>query len=535
MNKNTAKRIFLILPAQKFVNYYGQTELSKILGKKKFMLPLSMPMLAAITPPQYDVRIIDEEMEKIPFDDLPDLVGISALATTALRAYELGDFYRSKGVKVVIGGPYVSFMTDEAKKHADSLIIGEAEGQWEKCLEDFENGCMKPLYETYAFCDFKNVPPARWDLVNTREVFQLGMQLSRGCPYRCEFCLVTKLFGNKMRYRELDNIVNEIRNLPLKKVMFVDDNLTANKRYARELLQALKPLKISWACMSSIELAKDENLLKEMNDAGCFNILIGFESLNAGSLNETNKKQNRDAEIYEDAIRKIHSNGIHITASFIIGFDTDTPAEFDKLYDFTQRTGLSYINFNILGAPHGTELYNRLRSEGRVYDNNPDMMGGLFPCIHYYKMGQIELFDHYLVTIKKMYSFESVYHKAKILFGEGNFTKAYNDGTPPASFKAKMVFRLLHEFLFKTKPYKRKLFRYILSLIFKKRVAIDMGLSYLLSMISYNRHIEQLNNEADIYREMIRKYDIGPWEKVSEEKREELRNKNKRSDQQSGG
>ena len=115
------KRIFLILPAQKYVNYYGQTELSKMLGKKKFMLPLSMPMIAAITPQQYEVRILDEEMEKIPLNDLPDVVGISALATTATRAYELGDFYRSKGVKVIIGGPYVSFMTEEAEKHANWL------------------------------------------------------------------------------------------------------------------------------------------------------------------------------------------------------------------------------------------------------------------------------------------------------------------------------------------------------------------------------------------------------------------------------
>ena len=515
------KRIFLILPAQKYVNYYGQTELSKMLGKKKFMLPLSMPMIAAITPPQYDVRILDEEMEKIDLNDLPDLVGISALATTAMRAYELGDWYRSRGVKVVIGGPYVSFMTTEAEKHADSLVIGEAEGLWEECLQDFEKGSLKPIYQTNGYCEFKHIPPARWDLVNMKEVFQIGMQLSRGCPYRCEFCLVTKLFGNKMRYRDIDNVVQEIKSLPVKKILFVDDNLTANKRHARKLMDAFKPLNISWGCMSSIEVANDDSFLKEMNDSGCFNILIGFESLNAGSLNETHKKQNRDAEIYEDAIKKIHSHGIHITASFIIGFDTDTPAEFDRLYEFTQRTGLSYINFNILGAPHGTELYRRLKAEGRVYDNNPDMMGGLFPCIHYYKMGQIELFDHYLRTLAKMFSFQSVYHKAQIMFSGGNFHKPYNDGDPGFSFKARMVLKLLKEYLFIPAPYKRKLFHYILRLIFKKKLAIDMGLSYLLSMISYNRHIGYLNRDAEMYRRLIRQYDKGPWEKVLEDRRKQ--------------
>ncbi len=519
------KRIFLILPGQRFVNYYGQTELSKMLGKKKFMLPLSMPMLASITPPEYEVSILDEEMQAINLNDLPDLVGMSALATTAMRAYELGDYYRSKGVKVVIGGPYVSFMTEEAEKHADSLVIGEAEGLWQQCLQDFEQGTLKPIYQTREFCEFKQIPPPRWDLVNMKEVFQVGMQISRGCPYRCEFCLVTKLFGQKMRYRDLDNVVAEIKSLPIRKLLFVDDNLTANKRRAHEMMQAFKPLKISWGCMSSIEIARDEELLREMNEAGCFNILIGFESLNAGSLNETHKKQNRDAVIYEDAIKTIHSHGIHITSSFIIGFDTDTPAEFERLYEFTQRTGLSYINFNILGAPHGTELYHRLKVEGRVYKNNPDMMGGLFPCIHYNKMGQIELFDQYLLTLKKMFSFESIYHKAHVLFGEGHFTRPYNDGDPGAAFKAKMVFKLLKEYLFITAPFKRKLFHYILKLIRRKKLSIDMGLSYLLSMISYNRHIGQLNRDAEMYRSLIRPYDIGPWEKVSEEKKEELRAK----------
>ncbi|MEI6124610.1 MAG: radical SAM protein [Bacteroidota bacterium] len=520
------KLIFLILPGQKYVNYYGQTELSKMLGKKKFMLPLSMPMIAAITPDCYDVRIIDEELEKLPTKQLPDLVAISALATTATRAYAIGDYYRLLGIKVIIGGPYVSFMTDEARYHADSLVIGEAENLWPECLHDFENNELKPIYETTDYCDFKHTKPARWDLVNMKEVFQVGMQISRGCPYKCEFCLVTKLFGNKMRYREITNVVEEIKTLPVNKILFVDDNLTANKRYAHELMQAFKPLRISWGCMASIELAKDHDLLKAMNDAGCFNILVGFESLNAGSLNETHKKQNRDAVIYEEAIRTIHSHGIHITASFVIGFDNDTPEEFNRLYEFTQRNGLCFINFNILGAPHGTELYNRLRTEGRVYENNPDMMGGLFPCIHYNKMGQIELFNMYLNTLARMYSFKSILQKARILFGNEHFTKPYNDGSPGLKFILRTLWKLLKEYLFIGSPSKRKLFNYIIKLIWQKKLATDMGLSFLLSMISYNRHIAQLNRDSEMYRTLIRQYDIGPWEKLPEQMKRELAEKN---------
>jgi radical SAM superfamily enzyme YgiQ (UPF0313 family) len=513
------KKIFLVLPGQKYVNYYGQTELCKMMGKKKFMLSLSMPMIAAITPPEYDIRIIDEELESLP-KEIPDLVGMSTLATTAKRAYEIGDWYRSQGVKVIIGGPYVSFMPDEAINHADAVVIGEAEGVWQQCLKDFEQGTLQKLYDNHEFCDFKEIPPPRWDLVNMKKVFQVGIQVSRGCPYKCEFCLVTSLFGNKMRYRDIANVVQEIKSLPVRKMLFVDDNLTANKRYAHDLMKELVPLKISWGCMSSIEIAKEDELLTEMNNAGCFNILIGFESLNAGSLFETKKKHNRDALIYEDAIKKIHSHGIYITASFVIGFDNDTPEEFDRLYEFTQRTGLSYINFNILGAPYGSELQKRLTSEGRMYEIDTDMMGGLFPCIHYYKMSQIELFDKYLETLSKMYSFESVYEKAKILFPEGHFIRPYNDGNPSFSFKAKLVFKLLKEFIFTNEPCKRKFYLYIVSLIRQKKLAIDMGLAHLLSMTSYHNHIKQLNKDAEFYRQMIRKYDKGPWEKVIENRDE---------------
>jgi len=510
---HSTKRIFLVMPGQKYVNYYGQTELCKMMGKKKFMVSLALPMIAAITPPEYQVRIIDEELEPLP-EEIPEIVGISTLATTAKRAYEIGDWYRSKGATVIIGGPYVSFMTDEAIRHADAVVVGEAEGAWQKCLQDFEQGALQKIYNSGEYVDFKEIPIPRWDLVDMKKVFQVGIQVSRGCPYKCEFCLVTNLFGHKMRYREISNVVEEIKSLPVKKMLFVDDNLTANKRYAHDLMKALAPLKISWGCMSSIEIAREEELLTAMNNAGCFNILIGFESLNAGSLFETKKKQNRDALIYEEAIKKIHSHGIHITASFVIGFDNDTAKEFDHLYEFTQRTGLSYVNFNILGAPYGSELQKRLTAEGRMYNIDTDMMGGLFPCIHYYKMSQIDLFDKYLETLTKIYSFESLYKKASVLFGDGYFRKPYNDGKPGAGFVIRLLAKLFKEYAFKPEPYKRKFYNYMISLILRKKVATDMGFSHILSMTSYHNHIKKIIGDADTYRQMIKKYDIGPWEKV---------------------
>jgi radical SAM superfamily enzyme YgiQ (UPF0313 family) len=508
--------LFLINPRQKYVNYYAQTELSRIMGVKKFMIPLAIPMVAALVPPDFDIRIIDEDSDPLPEELLPDIVGISTLASTAGRSYEIADWYTARAVPVVIGGPYVSFMQQEALKHCDSVVVGEAEGLWETCLADFSSGQMKKVYERIGYCEFKQSPPPRWDLIPKDYFFQVGVQVSRGCPYQCEFCLVTELFGHKMRYRDIDNVVEELKSLPVKKILFVDDNLTVKKKYTRELMQRIKPLNLSWGCMASIEIAEDEELLREMKEAGCFNILIGFESLNADSLDETHKKHNRAATIFEDAIEKIHNSGIHITASFMIGFDSDTPAEFEKIYQFTQKTGLSYLNFNILGAIPGSALYKRLNAEGRLYDIEPELISGLFPTMHYYQMGQLELFDHYFNTVERMYAWDSLLEKARILFGKGYFIEMFHDGPPTATFRAKIVFYMLRQWWFSGDRNKRKLFSYLFKLVISKKAAIDNASAYMLAMIGYHDYIAGMRKNIEEYRDIIREHDKGPWIKMSQ-------------------
>ncbi len=502
--------LFLINPRQKYVNYYAQTELSHMIGVRKFMLPLALPMIAALVPDDFDIRIIDEETHPLDDSVLPDIVALSALASTAGRSYELADHYRSLGIPVIIGGPHVSFCPDEALQHCSSIVVGEAEELWPQSLNDFARGALQPIYKREGFCDYRQSPPPRWDLVPREYFFQVGVQISRGCPYHCEFCLVTELFGRKMRYRDLDNVVDELKSLPVKKVFFVDDNLTVNKRYAFELMERIKPLHLSWACMASIEIADQPDLLKAMKDAGCFNILIGFESLNPGSLDETHKKQNHSAATYKESIAKIHRHGIHITASFMIGFDHDTQDEFERIYQFTQETGLSYINFNIVGAIPGSALHARLQAEGRLYPIDPELISGLFPTMHYYTMGQVELFDLYLATLRRMYSWESLYEKARNLFGPGSFTAMFHDGAPPAGFQFKVTLGLLKQWISRDAS-KRKLFAYLFRCILRKQVAIDNACAFLLSMIGYHNHIEKLIGNAGEYRALIRKHDQGAW------------------------
>jgi radical SAM superfamily enzyme YgiQ (UPF0313 family) len=493
--------LFLLSPKQRFINYPAHLELARMFGKRRFMIPLALPTVAALTPDHYDIRIYDEEIEKIPEDVVPDIVGITTLAATANRAFELGDRYRKLGAKVIFGGPFASFQQDKALQHGDAVVVGEAEGLWESVLEDFEQGRLKQIYQSEGYIDYKTQKPPRWDLVNMDRIFQCAVQVSRGCPFNCEFCLVTKTFGRKMRYREIDNVVAEIKAAPSSYFFFVDDNLTINKRYAKELMRAIKPLQISWGCMCSIDVAKDDELLQLMADAGCFNILIGFESLNPESLDESHKHHNRGGAIYEDAIRKIHAHGIHINASFVVGFDHDKLDEFDHIYDFTLRNSLPNVNLHLLNAPPGSEIHKRYQEEGRLLECSPELGVGHFPTIRYMNMSQIELFDRYMETVERLYSWDTVLKKAKSLFSNGTFV--HKGGEISSQMKARLSWITLKEFLFTQNREKRELFFFIIGLIRNKKITIDKGLGFMLTMLGYHRHIEDHKRNMEEYREMV--------------------------------
>lgn len=513
MELSSAKyTLYLISPRQRYINYPAHSEMARLFGKKRLMIPLALPTLAALTPGHYRIRIIDEEIEPLP-QEMPDLVGITTLAATADRAWELGDRYRSQGIPVVFGGPYASFAIEQCLPHCDSIVVGEAEGKWEECLADFEQGRMKPVYTSNYITPYKTQKPPRWDLVNMNKIFQVGLQASRGCPFNCDFCLVSRMFGRRMRYREIENVVEEIKASPSTYFFFVDDNLTINKRFAKELMRALIPLKISWGCMASIDVANDDELLQLMAEAGCFNILIGFESLNPESLDETGKHQNKAATIYEPAIRKIHAAGIQINASFVVGFDNDTLREFDNIFDFTMRTCMPNVNLHLLSAPPGTVTYEKLKSEGRLSDCPPEMGVGHLPTIHYMNMSQGELLEGYMKTVGRLYSYETIRKKAECMFTSGDFSR--RGGDIPAILKARLTAVVVKEYLLTLDRDKHKLFFFIVSMIRSNRLAIDRGMAYLLAMLGYHRHIEGHKRRMKEYREMVRKYDKGAWKSIN--------------------
>jgi len=418
MTARAAKRyrLLLIAPRLTYPHLWNLREVSELMGKRLFSYPLALPLVAALTPANYDIRIVHEDIETIPFDAPVDLVGITSMVPTIGRAYEIADAFRARGVPVVMGGTHVTFNTGEALKHASAVVAGEAEGVWPRCCADFEAGTLAGVYRAAEPPVFKTSPMPRWDLIDTSGLLVLGVQASRGCPYRCEFCLVSKMFGNRMRYRDLDDLLEEIRRLPKAQLFFVDDNLTADKEYARALMPRLEQLRVSWSCQASIDVADDEQLLAAMARAGCMSIVIGFESVDPAALTETRKFHNR-IQRYEEAIRRVHAAGIHVIGALIVGFDADTPETFDHIFEFTTRNNISQVMLSTLTVLPGTDLTERMRADGRLVGADTRLINGVYPCMRYQNFSQEDLYHRYFGLLGRLYDYGVVEKKVREVLG----------------------------------------------------------------------------------------------------------------------
>lgn len=332
-----------------------------------FTMPaVTLPLLAALTPPQVELRLIDEVVEDVDFNLGADLVGLSAMTATAARAYQLADHFRSRGIPVVLGGVHPSSLPEEALQHGDALVIGEAESVWPKVLEDAAGGRLQRIYQNTGQASLADLPHPRWDLVPTRKFFiSRTVQFSRGCPMACSFCSVSSYFGRSYRFRPLAQVMEEIRALPRRLFVFVDDNLTGEPARAKELFAAMIPLKKKWVGQASLSIADDRELLDLAARSGCIGLLIGFESISPDVLRSIGKKVHLRRR-YEEAIRCIHAHGIHIQGSFIFGFDGDTPEGVRSTVRFVKENRLTGVNYCHLTPFPGTRLFADLEQQGRI-------------------------------------------------------------------------------------------------------------------------------------------------------------------------
>ena len=328
--------------------------------------PMALPLLAAITPSEVHVRLIDEAVEDVDLNLDADLVGLSAMTPTSSRAYALADHFRSRGMKVVMGGVHPSCLPEEALQHCDSVVIGEGEGQWLQVLQDAVQGGLKRIYQNSHPFSLDRLPPPRWDLLPARRYFvPQTVQVSRGCPMACSFCSVSSFFGRSYRYRPIPHILEELKALKRKFLVFVDDNISGNPDLAKELFVSMAPLKKKWVSQSSLTIADDPELLDLAARSGCIGLLIGFESISPEVLKSIGKQVNLRRK-YGEAIRRIHQHGIHIQGSFIFGFDGDTPETIRATVQFVKENRLTGVNYCHLTPFPGTRLYDDLEREGRI-------------------------------------------------------------------------------------------------------------------------------------------------------------------------
>jgi radical SAM superfamily enzyme YgiQ (UPF0313 family) len=330
---------------------------------------LSLTVVAALTPPEHEVSLVDENVEPLDLDTDADLVGISFMTALAPRAYELAAAFRARGRTVVAGGYHPTLVSDEVARHFDSVVVGEAEGQWPTLLEDFARGRLRPIYRRAWPCDPLQIPVPRRELTAATArhyVTTAAVQASRGCPHACSYCSIAAFYGSRLRTRPLAAVVNELRRLP-RRFMFVDDNLIADREHARSLLRAIAPLNKRWVSQSSILIADDTELLSLARRAGCRGLFIGLESLDAGNLGAVGKSFNRALD-YGRRLAAIRRAGIGVVAGIIVGMDQDDRAVFERTLSFLDRHRVDALQLNILTPLPGTPLFEQFRREGRILD-----------------------------------------------------------------------------------------------------------------------------------------------------------------------
>ncbi|MCG8634001.1 MAG: B12-binding domain-containing radical SAM protein [Desulfobacterales bacterium] len=329
--------------------------------------PQNIFSLAAATPGGVGVTLCDETIGMKPRLKIDaDIIAILFHTPDAVHAYAMADKFRAKGKTTVLGGIHPSLMPGEAAAHADSLLIGEAEGIWEDLLDDYQNNCLKPEYRRETPVDLATVNPYPLDLIPPSKYEHIwSVLVSRGCVHRCDFCAVPPFFSGKYRKRPIENIVAEIKAAPTDWVELHADNLTADRDYALELFKALTPLNINWMGESTIKLADDAELLQAAARSGCKWLLIGIETPSRSALQASGKGFVSPDDI-RDKISRFHDHGIKISSSMIFGFDTHTPEIFRESEDFCRYIGIDEVESVILIPFPGTPLYKRMDSENRL-------------------------------------------------------------------------------------------------------------------------------------------------------------------------
>lgn len=326
---------------------------------------LTMPLIAAYTPETWEVTHVDEIVQRIHYDIDVDLVGITANTPAAPHAFAVSQKFQARGIPTIIGGPHATLMPEETKEHCDAVVIGEGETLWAQLLHDVEKGDLKPFYRCDVLPTLLNTPHPRWDLIKGR-VYGKGITIAtRGCPFACEYCTIPAMYQRKMRYRPIENIVEEVKVMPGRALIFWDDNIGANKEYAKSLFKAITPFKRWWTSQATHDVAFDDEFMELAANSGCKALFLGLETISQGSLDKANKRHNT-VEKYKEVLRRFHYYGIAVQAGTVFGFDGDDRSIFRRTVEFYKEIGLDSATISVLIPFPNTPLFKRLDAEGRI-------------------------------------------------------------------------------------------------------------------------------------------------------------------------
>ena len=395
----------------------------KFVSKKSTHPPLGLLTVGAMLSRDWELRLIDMNVENLKYDDIKeaDYVFISAMVVQKQSAKKIINKCNELGTKIVAGGPLFTAEYEEFES-VDHFVLDEAEKSLPPFLEDLKNGCPKHIYRANGYPDLEKTPSPNWSLLNMKKYQSMNLQYSRGCPFNCEFCNITALFGRQVRTKNKDQMVKELDDLYNKGwrggVFIVDDNFIGNKT---KLKEDVLPSMINWmekhnhpfffSTEASINLADDEELMRLMVEAGFNMVFVGIETPNEESLAECNKFQNKNRDLVM-CIKKMQRAGLQVTGGFIVGFDSDPPSIFEKQIEFIQNSGIVTAMVGLLNAPRGTRLYKRLQEEGRILKdftgNNTDFSINFIP-----KINHETLLAGYKNIIDGIYSPQPYYERVK--------------------------------------------------------------------------------------------------------------------------
>lgn len=369
---------------------------------------ITMPYLAALTPPHWQVEHIDEEVRPVDTSARADLVGITFHTPSAYHAYQIAARFRARGIPVVLGGPHVTLLPQEAAEHADVIFVGEAEGLWQQFLLDFEHGQYQKIYQPAALPSLEHAPQARKDLFHRKDLTNGVLFASRGCPNQCDFCTLSVMYKNRLRKRPVAEVAAEYASFRGKVIIFWDDNIAADLEYAKALFRAIAPYRKWWSSQASIHAGQDEEFLELAARSGCKQLFLGLESISQANMNEVHKRFNH-VEQYAQIIQRIHAHGIAVQAGIVFGFDSDTPAIFDDTIDFLEANGVQNATFNILTPFPGTRLFQRMQAEGRILNYDWRKYNSRADVVFQPKqMSSEELLAGFQRAVRRFYSLDSI-------------------------------------------------------------------------------------------------------------------------------